>query len=142
MPWADVESVELTYGQVVTDQDIAIAQDIVEVFAGTTELASDNELISTRNLRLLEKAVAYQAIFVRDHPDILSVMDTTGVSQDGLSATYQHDNAALLAPMAKRCIDRLSWKLRPLRARKSGRIDESGNRDSAIADDQYVWTPL
>lgn len=142
MAWATEEDVQGYTGRTASPESLALAQSMVEDFSGTTVLASTNELISTRNLRLLSKAVAYQAVWLDSHPDVLDGMDVNGISQDGLSASYQHANAALLAPMAKRCIDRLSWKLRPLKARKSPRYDESGNRDSAIADDQHTWTPM
>ena len=52
------------------------------------------------------------------HPDWATNMDTTNVSQDQVSATWAHANAGVLAPLAKRCIDRVSWRrIRPLRVR-------------------------
>jgi len=77
------------------------------------------------------------------HPDVMEAMDVQGVSQDGLSAQYAHANAHLLAPMAKRCIDRLSWRTAPLRARpRRGTASDRGDRDSAVRDDQYVWQSM
>jgi hypothetical protein len=71
-------------------------------------------------------------------------MDVEGVSQDGLNATYANANAHLLAPLAKRCIDRLSW-MREIRvglSRAARLRTDRGNRDSAVRDDQYAWVPL
>lgn len=148
MAWADLDDVLALAGDIgVTQAQIELAQDMVEVFAGTTEEASTNDLISSTNLRLLSRAVAYQAIFVQAHPDVLTVMDTTSVSQDGLSAEWSHANAHLLAPMAWRCIKRLSWKIAPLKVRRKTPLgfepyNPNAPRDSAVYDDNVPWEPM
>lgn len=143
MPWADLEYVANMGLPETTEAQLMLAQVFIEIFAGTTETASDEELISAQNLTRLAQAVAFQAVWLDDHPDVVKAMDVRGVSQDGLSAEYLHANAHLLAPMAKRCIDRLTWKRAPLRVRgPRTTYPDRGNRDSAVRDDQYVWTPM
>jgi hypothetical protein len=145
MAWATAdEAFEIT-GREVTPESLAVAQVIIELFSGTTTIASDDALISSRNLRLLQQAVAFQGAWMDSHPDVLDAMDVQGISQDGLNAQYASANAHLLAPLAARCIARLSWRreIRIGRGRWSRRAAlDHGNRDSAVHDDQYEWTPL
>lgn len=144
MTWATQELTRNLTGVEVTDADLFKAQAIIELFSGVTIEASDNDLISGRNLRLLTWAVAYEAVFVKDRPDLFTGADTSNWSQDGVSATPSNENAALLAPLALRCLRRLSWRTEPLRAltRRGRSSDDRGNRDSAVRDDQFNWTPL
>lgn len=142
--WATPADV-LTYtGVTVTDDEVIRAQFIVELFAGTTTDASDRGLITSRNLRLLRQAVAFQSAWMTEHPDVFTSVDVTTFSQDGVSATQAHANAHLLAPLAKRCIDRLTWILAPWKARKPNAavLAETGNRDTVAYDDNKPWVPL
>lgn len=144
MSWATADEVFTITGREATAESLAAAQVIVEIFAGTTEDASDQGLISTRNLRMLKNAVAFEAVWLDSHPDVLDAMDVEGVSQDGLNATYANANAHLLAPLANRCIERLSWKRQIIvdLSRLTKLKRDRGARDSAVADDQYWWSPL
>lgn len=144
MAWATIANVATYTGVTVTQDDVDRAQALIELFADTTETASDAGLISPRNLRLLTMAVSYQAGWASEHPDVYTSTDVTSYSQDGASAQQAHANAHLLAPLAKRCVDRLTWRLDPWRARPATppMPPDSGSRDSAVRDDQYPWTPL
>jgi len=140
--WATVADVMTYTGVEVGDDDLLRAQDTVEIFAGTTYGAV---IDSPRNLRMLNRAVAYQAGWAKFQPGLLTNVDVDNVSQDGHSHTPGHENAALLAPMARRCLARLTWAQKPLRVRKrygSSDYNDSGARDSAVADDARVWVPL
>src|SRR5687768_3330046 len=142
MAWATDDDVVTITGREATQESLAAAQVIVEIFSGTTELASDDELISSRNLRFLKNAVAFQAVWLDAHPDVLDAMDVEGVSQDGLNAQYANANAHLLAPLANRCIARLSWRRQIQTRPRGGASSDDGNRDSAVRDDQFEWAPL
>lgn len=110
MAWATTAEV-LTYtGITVTAAEVNQAQFIVELFADTTEDASTQGFISTKNLRFLKMAVAYQAAWITEHPDVFTHVDISTMLQDGLQFTRGHENAMLLAPFARRSINRLSWK--------------------------------
>src|ERR1044072_2027119 len=145
MAWATDDDVVAWTGEECTQKALAVAQVIIEIFSGTTTLTSDEGLIASKNLRLLSQALAFPATWLRAHPDVLAAMDVQGVSQDGLNAQYATANAHLLAPLAQRCISRLSW-MREIRAQRSTRMRRAvldrGNRDSAVADDRYEWSPL
>jgi hypothetical protein len=108
--WATEQDVATYTGMTVTEPQIVQAQAIVELFADVTEDASDAGLISTKNLRLLRMAVSYQAAWMPLNPDLFTHHDAQSVTQDSVSVTPAHANAALLAPLAKRSIDRLSWR--------------------------------
>lgn len=143
--WATTGDVLLYTGVTVTGAQVAQAQAVVEIFADTTTAASDAGNISEKNLRLLKQATAYQAAWISQHPDAFTNMDVTSISQDQVSATFLHANALILAPLAKRCIDRLSWRrIRPIRmGRNRWPISRTLNTISAAADENDPrWRPL
>lgn len=148
MTWATTDDVTTYTGATATSAQVEQAQVLVEVFADTTEAASDAGNISPKNLRHLRLAVAYQAAWITQHPDTFTSMDLTQVQQDGVIATFTHHNAGVLAPLAKRCIDRLSWRrIRPLRVgpmRGTERlIPRRMNTTSAVRDDDDPrWRPM
>lgn len=144
--WVTPEDVQGITREDVTEANIAVAQEIVAMEAGIDpefDLDPDTTSVSSANRSKLVRAVAFQAVWVAAHPDVLQTMDVTGVSQDGLSATYTAQNAHFLAPLAARHIRRLSWRLEPLRARRPRRsVFDVGNRDSAERDDQFDWDQM
>lgn len=147
MTWASIQDVATYTGVTVTDPQIVQAQSIIELFADTTEDASDNGLIAGKNLRLLKMAVAYQAAWMLSSPDLFTHQDAQSVQQDSVSYTAPHANASLLAPLAKRCVDRLSWKrirglrVGPMVGRR--RVPQQVNATDAVLDDNDPrWRPL
>lgn len=147
MAWAIPADVAALTGITATDAQVSQAQGVVELLADVTEDATIAGNISTKNHRLLKQAVAYQAAWITQHPDAFTNMDVTAVSQDQVSATMAHANAVILSPLAKRCIDRLSWRrIRPLRIRAAGTgpsIPRYLNFSSAVMDDNDPrWRPL
>jgi hypothetical protein len=137
--------VEVT-GRESTAPNLALAHTIVSIVAGVSRDldTTDIGIVSTSNARNLREAVCLQAVWLDDHPDALSAMNVTGVSQDGVSAQHASVYAAYLAPLAELCVKRLSWKRAPIRVRRAARggYPDVGNRDSAVRDDQFVWTPM
>lgn len=142
--WTTIEQTSTWTGVTVTDAGLAQAQGVVEVFADVTADASDAGNISTKNLLLLQKAVAYQAAWMTLHPDVFLNIDISQMQQDQASFTSLHANSGVLAPMAKRCIDRLSWhRSRSLRLKRpGGTVSRTNQYDSAVRDDNAVWTPM
>jgi hypothetical protein len=144
--WVTDEDIYSIARREVSDTSVVVAQEIISIFSGVdADVDLTDGVISSRNVRALQRAVVFQAIWLEAHPDALETMDVSGVSQDGLSAQYATESAHLLAPLAARCIRRLSWKLAPLRAR-SGRgrfgLIDVGDRDDAERDDQFDWSPM
>lgn len=147
MSWATVAET-LTYTGITVGQDnIDAAQAMVELFADVTEDSNDN--ISSKNLRLLKMAVAYQAAWMTDHPDVFTNVDVSTMLQDGLQFTNAHANAGILAPMAKRAIDRLSWRRNRsirIRQRKRNLSRFSGlggtTGSSPLQDEDLPWQAM
>lgn len=147
MAWATTSDVITYTGVSATAAQVEQAQGVVEIFADVTEDASAVGLISEKNLRLLKQAVAYQAAWITQHPDAFTNVDLSSFNQDQVSGTLRHDNALILAPLAKRCIDRLSWRrnrgLRIQRRGGYGNIPARMNLTSAVADDDDPrWRPI
>lgn len=144
--WASTSDVTTYTGMTVTAAQVEQAQAVIELFADTTTDASDAGNIYPKNLRLLKLAVAYQAAWITQHPDAFTNIDLNNFNQDQVSGTLAHANALILAPLAKRCIDRLSWKrTRPLRIgpRYGFQIPPTMNTTSAALDDNDPrWNPL
>lgn len=141
--WASLDDVRLRTGEEVDEATLLQAQDIIELFTGYTFAAT--EQISERNLRLLNRAVAYQAGWIPSRPDLFTHMETDQSSQSGTSFTKGHENAELLAPFAIRCLRRTTWSQKPLHVRSrygSDDYSDDGPRDSAVADDNRHWMPL
>jgi hypothetical protein len=149
MAWVTPEeALGITPGVAVSQELIDAAQIIVEIFADTTEEASDNGLISSTNLRYLKYAVAYQAAWMTAHPDAFTGSDFESFQSDGLQATRGSENDNLLAPMAKRCIKRLSWKrnrslyLNPAFSRRSYMPRPEDSNNALLDDYRTDWRPL
>lgn len=140
--WATLADVFAVTRRQVDSDSLAVAQAIVEDFAGFFgEFATSD--VSSRNQHYLKRAVCWQAPWVEDHPDLLSVMDVTGVSADGVSAQHATDTAAFMSPIARRCLNRVSWKHGPIRVRAGRRVVvDTGNRDDAVRDDAFPWSPM
>jgi len=148
MSWASIADTQSITKTTVDQDTLDAAQFLIEIFTDTTEDSSDRGLISTKNLRLLRGAVAYQAAWMTAHPDQFTNADFESFQMDGLSVTRNHANSGLLAPMAKRCIDRLSWKrnrntyIRPMGGR-GNYLPPTLNTTSADLDDSRTdWRPL
>lgn len=140
--WIDAAGVHDITGRTPTDENLALAHSIIEDLAGF-DGDLDNEGVSSKNATRLRKAVAYESVWLDSHPDALDAMDTTDTSADGVSGTYKTDKAAFLAPLAQRCLNRVTWLNGAIRTgRPRQALLDDGNRDDAVRDDAYAWTPM
>lgn len=107
-PWAsDADVTEIT-GATVTPAQLAQAQTAIETVTGRTAEATAR--IGPRDLRWLKRAVAYQAVWMADQPDLFTRSTTTGPTiQDGAHVNLTADGQ-ILAPLARRALKRLSWR--------------------------------
>lgn len=140
--WATTATVLDVTGAEVTEQDVAQAQALIEVMCGRIWL--DTPRLRKRDLFWLARAVAYQAAWAPAQPGLETRMDLTASSQDGVTANLTTD-AMVLAPMAARAINRLSWrKSRTLHVR-SPFVDGIGigvNPLLESTDDLQQWAPM
>lgn len=109
MPWATpAEVVEIT-GITVDDEQLGRAQTTIELFVGRIESELSTANMSAMSLAWLKRAVAYQAAWMADQPDLFTHKAVNRVSQDGASVDLKPD-AQMLAPFAKRALKKLGWK--------------------------------
>lgn len=109
MPWATTDDVSTVTGTTVTDEQLAQAQSVVELFVGRTESEASTLRMTTAALGWLRKAVAYQAAWMKGRPDLFEQVAVKRTSQEGQSVEFTADGQ-ILAPFAKRALKRLGWK--------------------------------
>jgi hypothetical protein len=135
-----------TLGKSVDPVTITAAQTIIEDEIGRTEAsASGNIPEGSRDERLLRRAIAYQAVYLEAHPDLLEGFDLASFSQPDFSATLRDSGGPgghIVAGMAARTLRKLrgvgprsvaveSWTTRP---GGDGTVDDDA--------DASEWTPI
>lgn len=108
-PWATVASIQTATGRVVTETTRNLAAQSIEMHTGLIEGVERTD-ISDRDRYWLGQAVAYQAVWLLAQPDYLERNAVSSVSQDGQSATAGNPDWLTLAPAARKCLKRLSWR--------------------------------
>lgn len=138
--WATIESIADVTGVTVSDRERKTSTAIIEDLVGLIE-GVERSGMTGRDLHYLGHAVAWQAVWVRDNPDLFSRADVVSASQDGDSATFRNVDAHILAPLARKSIRRLSWR-QP--TREDDRQSTAGrvNVLSEEYDDSLPWRPL
>ena len=138
--WATVASILDVTGVTVTDRERRTATAIIVDLTGLIEGVSRPDM-SDRDKLFLGHAVAWEAVWIRDNPDLFSRADVVAASQDGESVTFRNVDAHILAPLARKSIRRLSWR-QP--TRRNDRAEESGriNVLSEEYDDSLPWRPV
>lgn len=106
--WVDIAQVLSLTGETVTPDDMAKAQATLDVLTEVYPDMLPDDLMAG-DKRRLEDMLCYQAPWLKGRVDYFAEVDTTQVSQDGVSATYASRYATKLAPMAFMCFERLSW---------------------------------
>ena len=138
--WASVALVADVTGVTVTEREIKTATAIIVDLTGLIEGVSRPDM-SDRDKLFLGHAVAWEAVWIRDNPDLFSRADVVAASQDGESVTFRNVDAHILAPLARKSIRRLSWR-QP--TRRNDRAEDSGriNVLSEEYDDSLPWRPV
>jgi hypothetical protein len=136
--WVSPQTVIDVTGVSVTEQQLALAQADIEVFA--RRIYDDTARLRDRDLYWLGRAVAYQAAWAVGQYDLNTRMDSNGGSQDGVS-TQLADDAVVLAPRAERALRNCSWRRsRTLHVRSA--IEGGAAAANALldaADDSQTW---
>jgi hypothetical protein len=105
--WCTVADVALLAGATVTQQDVNVAQQMIEGLDRRVWRITD---ATKRDFYWLKRAVAWQARYVAAHPEVLDMMDVQSLSQDGLSITFKSSTGqmiALYSPVALRFLNNL-----------------------------------
>lgn len=109
--WCTVAEAAAITNETLTTGDLALANSILEIYVGVTPEAFENiEKHSKRDIRLLKKAEAFQAAWLKNKPALLERSDVDQVIQDTMQWTKADGDSHVLAPLAKAAIQRLSWR--------------------------------
>lgn len=136
MAWATTAEATSYTGVAISQEQLDLAQPIIDIFANIS-WAEDFVLTSLKNRdqRLLKLAVSYQAKWMADQIDVLNRTDVDNVSQDGMSFKNAHADAQLLAPLAKRALDKVSWR----KARTINPKPSKGYRRNLEVTNDNTW---
>jgi hypothetical protein len=139
MPWATAENVFTDVGVVPTDSNLALANGTIETMSGA--IFGIHEVTRATDRHWLRLAVGYQAAWIAETPGFTGRADASAISSDGDSVTLKPDGA-VLAPLARRALKRLSWQ----GSRTRGTV---GRRDRVARDDagdiivvNAPWSPM
>ncbi|WP_030168955.1 hypothetical protein [Streptomyces sp. NRRL S-813] len=139
--WCTAQDVIDATGVSVTDQQLAQAQAAIQVFSN--RIWGDETRMRTRDLYWLGQAVAYQAAWIAGQFGLETRLDATQIQQDQVSTTLQGDGL-VLAPMARRALNRVSWmrsRTVHIRSAIEGAGPIVGDALSDGSDEHLVWAP-
>ena len=140
MAWATKADVNTVTGLTVEDAEVTRAIATLETITGLID-GVDRPGLTDRDKHWLKLMTCYQTAFMHDNPDLFSRADVTSAGQDGESANFRNVDAHLLAPLARKCIRRLSWRgLTRSRDRAAQRVPV--NILSEEYDDSLAWKPV
>ena len=108
-PWATVEQILEKVKRNVTEDTRDLAAQAIEMHTGLIESVERVD-ISGRDRYWLMLAVCYQAVWLLGQPDYLERKAVGAVAQDGQSVTPGNPDWLNLAPAARKCLKRLSWR--------------------------------
>lgn len=136
MAWATTTEATSYVGVALTQEQVDLAQPVIDIYANITWVEDYNiDLLKSRDLHLLKLAVAYQAKWMADQIDVLNRTDVVTVNQDGMSFRASHSDSLILAPLAKRALDKVSWR----KARTLSPIPNRGRNSSRYTSDDNAW---
>jgi hypothetical protein len=141
LSWASVADVSALTGVTVDTTVLMQAQGIVDLFAGRTYAAVTRT--GTRDAEWLKRAVAYQAAWILQQPDLFARLDFTSVTSVNGSSSIT-ESALTLAPLARMALKKASWlKSRSLHVRAPFQDGPGplGSDPLAAANDSYLpWS--
>lgn len=106
--WCTIADVANLTAVTVTEPQLLRTQGVIETFVDI-DPADPGDHLTDRDRERLRKATAYQAGWMFEQIDYVGRTDVETLSQDGSAIKYAHPDAATLAPLAKRNIDKLEW---------------------------------
>jgi hypothetical protein len=125
--WCDPDDVLALTGETVTTGNCAIASSMIETYTEVFAEDTDNaDRYLATDLRTIRRAASWQAPWVRDHPGLLTERESAkDVSADSTRVSREARSDIMLAPMAARELENLSWvrthSVRVLDARDTAR---------------------
>lgn len=105
--WCALTDIPALTGQPQPSQgSLTAAQSMLEALIHRVWRATD---VERRDYYWLQRAVAWQAVYVEAHPELATMMDVASISQDGLSIAFRPGTSGvpLYSPTAMRFLDAL-----------------------------------
>lgn len=102
--WCTVSDVATITGQTVAPEDVTAAQAIIEAHIRRVWRSTDS---ATRDYYWLQRGVAWQAVYLSQHPEVLSMMGVQSASQDGMSFSMPQGGRVFIAPLAVHALNNL-----------------------------------
>jgi hypothetical protein len=139
--WCTVADVLAFTGLTVSQANVTTAQGSIEALIHRVWRDTDS---AKRDFYWLSRAVAWQAAYHADHPELLTMMDVQSISQDGLSITFKASGTpmAMYSPTALRFLSALfrgsNTTIRFNSAFQKNRLTKTG----ATAGTSVPWTNL
>lgn len=117
--------------QEVTNDEIFMAQALIEAYIGRVEAQVDD----ATDKENLAKAVAYQAVYMKDNADtVFKQIDAQSITSFGSTINFKADGSSpFIASAAKFALRNLSW-----RGTRSVRVGKTLGRSSHYYN--YDWT--
>ncbi|MFD6094754.1 hypothetical protein ACFVWN_01045 [Nocardiopsis flavescens] len=137
--WASTGDVVTYTGHTPAQDEVDRAELWIEQLCGAEV---EDTSIGRRDRKRLRAAVAYQTVWMSEHPEIFTAVDVDDLRQDGVDAIFAHANAGLLAPMAHRALRRLSWRGTRSRTVGKGSRHRIGRDDWDYDTRDRDWRPL
>ena len=143
--WCTVADVLLFTGKTVTDAQLAQAAAALELHLGRTyyETVSNPDggtvKVGRRDLEWIRRACAYQAGWMLAQPDMYQRLDMDALASTGRPITLK-DRALVLAPLARRALQRVSWlrsRSLHIRSRFTDGLSELSPNAGAAAPDAF-----
>lgn len=124
------------------DAQIPAATSTIEIVTGAFMHQADRVVpMWATDAAWLKRAVIYQVIWELEHPDMLSEMTVSNISQDGVSASLPDAMVQVLAPLARRAIKQCTWsKSGTTRLQSPFRIYTQV--DATVSDNHGGWHTL
>lgn len=137
--WCTVQDVVDLTAVEVDEPQLLRAQGVIETFQDV-DPGDPGDHLSVRDRERLRKATAYQAGWMFEKIEVEQRTDVTQLSQAGVTFVYAHPDAVVLAPLAKRNLDRLSWNASgPVSPKASKRYETLEQvRDAVLRDEVDV----
>jgi hypothetical protein len=105
--WATTSDVLSLTGQATTQTLLDQANGVIELHAGKVyTLAAANT--GSRDIEWMRRACAYQCVWMMSQPDMFTRLDLNAVNQEGRAVGLK-EYTLVLAPLAKRALNRVSW---------------------------------
>lgn len=129
----------------ITVAQIATARGIISAVVGYDLSETPLPAFRAADLKRLEAAVDWQAVYVSKNPDLATrAGNLTSAGANGVSVGYDSSGSAgaILSPLARYSVNRLSW--RRSRSIRMKRVEDNPTRPQTLVNDgdPAEWKPL